>query len=953
MRSNPSLRRSKQPPVNFDESGLLQEQFQDPSFFQPMNEEPILTRRLSQRHLSQRPKPPKGESTRHGLKKQPSTRPSLRPSTNRDSARELLPMQEFPAEPQWQGKNKRQISPAPYSGRQRQSISPPPAAVVTPPESHDKKKHRHSTHHKSKSSSKPKSRRSNRHSTSKERRSSHDRLEVKDVEQRHMHPAVQEHILAELQMAQKIQKEQEVYHSHRRQSPKQRSKKKSEKQNRHSKVDKGPEPEILHPYLQEHILAERDIKESAQQKEQQQREQALLDNARQQDPNGMHEYLQEHFLAMADRDAKPFPAANNYVDDQFASFAGNLLDAHQANPMLGENQNQDHQRLREERQRRHREKKRNRKKGWFGRKSNHSRTRSSPDTSVSSADSGFAPPPAPRAQSSTPPPPSTAENTPKSIGFRLKSVVLPSRRKKRENNQSQNDHNLDAPNTIADPLLQQSILESISAMNANPQQMVPRAPPRSQSDLQHRSSKRGEEPRLSRRRRHSQSNIPDLKQRQDEQQDVLDSNMERLEIGMVSKANGRKDVDNFILDQGVALDSLQQEPHQQKTRRQQQLDPKMELKEIAMMFASNTGEFATIESNDVGQQPNQSDAKARQFLLEQQTALEALQRQQRKRESKVPAPAPVPASNPSPQSFVHAPSNLKKPPPEQRAQSTPHLALNQMGRCENPSSGRPTLKDPPTTAALPVTPVDKQVDYCGNSWDGSRSTLWDEEEDFFDWGSVDDGPPVREIVTRDSVVSAITNPIREDGEFYSESEPEDYYAENYDSDDYVDEDEWERLEKALKKGGPEAARQWEEFLLKQSQMAEGGPSKNETMGVKEQSRPYDGGYAPSPMVDYDEEAPSPQVAKAPPPPLQSVRTTFVCECCAEHRSIKDQSLSCENFDTPHMVCTTCMKNYLETKSAKFRMTESKNKTLYQVKCFTCLDVGKLARPPKESIAYDG
>jgi len=852
---------SKQPPVNYDESGLLQqEEFADPSFFQPMNEEPVLSRRLSQQpRLSTRPS---------------TTRPSFANAQHHVPGRQLLPMQEMSATPQWQGRNERNLSPPRHTSRQRQSLSPPPAAVVTPPEpSSDKKNHKHS-HRKSKSAAKPKSRKSHRHSTSnnnERRSSSRDRLEVVEgVDQGHLHPAIQEHILAELQMAQ-----------------------------------------------------------------------------------------------------------SNKMDAMFAQI-----------------QNQDHQQLRDERQRRRREKKRNKKKGWFGRKSNHSRSNHSrtrsPDTSISSTDS-FAPPPAPTAETS--PRPSAAGGTPKSIGLRLRNAVLP-RKKQKENTTNRNDNNRDAPSTINDPLLQQTILESIAAMNTTSEPAVePRAPPRTRSDLQRRSRRGEEQPKTSRRRRHSQSNTRDVERRQSEQQDILDSNMERLEIGMV--------------DQGAALESRQQRQQQQQNQRQPEssnrdrqspkneptsaVDPNSELNEIAMMF------------------PNQSTAQAQQFLLEQQAALAALQRRQQRaeREAKAPAPAPVPAARtadpkpnqtaavqtqkvlleqqaaleafqrqrereakaPAPTPVHPARAGSLKPPPDQNPiqhHSTAHLALNQMRSSENPSGNKPTLKAPPPSAAagLPAAGSPKEeLEYCGNSYDGSRSTFQEEEEeDFFDWGSVDEGPPIREAVTRDSFVSEITNPIGSDGEYYSDSEPEDYYAENYDSDDYVDEDEWERLEKALEKGGPEAARQWEEFLKKQGQMEESGLPKNETMDVKEHSGPYDGGYAPSQMADFDEEVASPKVAKAPPPmvakapppmvaqappppmvaktppaPSPGVRTTFVCECCADRKSTRNHAHSCDNLGTPHLVCSDCIKHYLETQNAKYRMMESNNKTLYQVKCFTSLD----------------
>jgi len=303
--------------------------------------------------------------------------------------------------------------------------------------------------------------------------------------------------------------------------------------------------------------------------------------------------------------------------------------------------------------------------------------------------------------------------------------------------------------------------------------------------------------------------------------------------------------------------------------------------------------------------------------------------------------------------------------------STAHLGLRQMSRSDVPNTNAPPRVEngsnemgTPPAGALHDRPGKGEIDYCGQSYDGSRSTV-SGEDDLFDWGSDNDPPPIREAVTRDSFVSDITMPrgIGSENEYYSESEEEDFYAENYDSDDYVDDDEWERLEKAMEKGGSEAERQWEEFLKKQSQQEASvrGPPSNQNPEVQGQSRPFDGGYAPTQMVDPDDEkapapiaqsSPPPPVAQTPSPSMNSVRTTFVCECCAERKSARDHGHRCDDWDTPHMVCSGCIRNYLETPNAKFRMVESSNnQTIYQVKCFTALD-GTSCHDCNAKISFD-
>ena len=134
-----------------------------------------------------------------------------------------------------------------------------------------------------------------------------------------------------------------------------------------------------------------------------------------------------------------------------------------------------------------------------------------------------------------------------------------------------------------------------------------------------------------------------------------------------------------------------------------------------------------------------------------------------------------------------------------------------------------------------------EQEYCGKSYDGSRTTVTVGEED----GVFDrHGPPIREYAPSrfPSAVSEITLPWDlsrdearreedyvdndenlEDGEssdaYSYRSDDDDYDGDgysnaeiSYDSRDYVNDGEWEALEEAFGKGGPEAEALWEAYL---------------------------------------------------------------------------------------------------------------------------------------------
>lgn len=122
---------------------------------------------------------------------------------------------------------------------------------------------------------------------------------------------------------------------------------------------------------------------------------------------------------------------------------------------------------------------------------------------------------------------------------------------------------------------------------------------------------------------------------------------------------------------------------------------------------------------------------------------------------------------------------------------------------------------------------------------------------------------------------------------------------------YVDDAEWEALEKPVNEGGTDSGiRAWEEFL--------------------EDAVP--------PTVPLEATLKSSSAG--------GIETSYVCACCRQSKRTKDSAHSCDNLQSPHLVCAECITEYLySTKDtrAPYGMMGSYAQPICQIPCFTSLD----------------
>jgi hypothetical protein len=158
---------------------------------------------------------------------------------------------------------------------------------------------------------------------------------------------------------------------------------------------------------------------------------------------------------------------------------------------------------------------------------------------------------------------------------------------------------------------------------------------------------------------------------------------------------------------------------------------------------------------------------------------------------------------------------------------------------------------------------------------------------------------------------------------------------SYDSMDYVNNDQWEALEKSMEKGGTEATRQWEAFLKSQGAQSERDAEEQEQQrSVERVPRPQ--------QIDVGEERnpASQKVSEAQSESTTGIQTTFICACCHGSKRTKESGYSCDNLLSPHLVCSDCVRQYLwSTKDtrAPYGMLGSHAKPICQLPCFTSLD----------------
>jgi hypothetical protein len=259
--------------------------------------------------------------------------------------------------------------------------------------------------------------------------------------------------------------------------------------------------------------------------------------------------------------------------------------------------------------------------------------------------------------------------------------------------------------------------------------------------------------------------------------------------------------------------------------------------------------------------------------------------------------------------------------------------------------GEDTITDdvpqkPKRTQNMGMHAVKEQQEYRGDSYSRSRSTKSEQTPE----GSIEEEddrnrPPITEHIVRHTAMSEVTNPweLRQDQQDgYDSKTDENSEAElSYASMDYVDDDEWERLEKAMQNGGPEATRQWEAFLKSQGIQSERDPEE------QEQQRSLE--HVPrQQQIDVEEERnpASHKVSEAQSESTTGIQTTFICACCHGSKRTKESGYSCDNLQSPHLVCSDCVRQYLwSTKDtrAPYGMLGSHAKPICQLPCFTSLD----------------
>eukprot|EP00980_Cylindrotheca_fusiformis_P002992 scaffold692_cov118-Cylindrotheca_fusiformis.AAC.14 len=233
----------------------------------------------------------------------------------------------------------------------------------------------------------------------------------------------------------------------------------------------------------------------------------------------------------------------------------------------------------------------------------------------------------------------------------------------------------------------------------------------------------------------------------------------------------------------------------------------------------------------------------------------------------------------------------------------PPLQMQSRAKSFSPGKGREhIITDVPESRK----PAQQEGDHGDIDDGGSRSSA----EDY-------DRPPITEHVARRSDMSEVTTPWELRSNQQNGYESDERSELSYDSMDYVEDDQWEALEKALENGGPEAARKWEEFLIRQGAM----PSEERHDAVEE-------GMS------------SQEAAQESCESLAGIQTTFTCACCHDSKRTKESGHSCNNTRSPHLVCSDCIRDYLwssKETEAPFEMIRSKTDLVCRLPCFTSFD----------------
>jgi hypothetical protein len=705
---------------------------------------------------------------------------------------------------------------------------------------------------------------------------------IRDVDQRYMHPSIQEDILAHARLQKQRQASERSGATNNPELPA------AERQRQASSAPESSvakTPELLHPYLQEHYLAEQAMREE----EEQQKEENMLEEVKQkekEDPGQLHPYLQEHYLALEEKPKLRLPAASS---------SQSLMQGYQADTALAQRRRQaeEEQIINEHEKQPSVFKKVKKRGGLLGRRKK--------DKTPTQEQQGNSQPPqnhqGARETITTRVPDEQGEDKmkekPKKSGlFRRRSKkVKPPTQEKQANSQQRGKGN-----------------------QINPSHQHRSAPPTSDA---------GDD-------RESSGAWKNFEVQPKVQQYLFERCLESQEIGMVEAATEgrpRPEVEGFLKLQDTALNSIQQQkrPDQPTPHREaraslptKQLSPSGD--GVIIADCESMEEYQQLASPPNTAGPRQTPSPSMQMAshMPQKTAETSLRKQANPNIHALPA-APRP-----PMSRYH---------PSKASSFTPGQGWENIITDDWPQKSKGTQN-------MGMNAVKEQQECSGDSYSGSRSTMSEqtpeasiEEEDDCD------RPPITEHIVRHTAMSEVTTPWelqRDQQDGYDSMADGQSDAElSYDSMDYVNNDQWEALEKSMEKGGTEATRQWEAFLKSQGAQSERDAEEQEQQrSVERVPRPQ--------QIDVGEERnpASQKVSEAQSESTTGIQTTFICACCHGSKRTKESGYSCDNLLSPHLVCSDCVRQYLwSTKDtrAPYGMLGSHAKPICQLPCFTSLD----------------